>query len=60
VRGHKWYLIYLLLVYGGFREGEVLGIHYEDCDMVNRVINVRHAVITLKGGDVIGEPKTKI
>jgi integrase len=24
VKGHKWYLIYLLLIYGGFREGEVL------------------------------------
>lgn len=59
VRGHRWYLIYLLLVYGGFREGEVLGIHNEDCDMVNRVINVRHTVITLKSGLVIGEPKTK-
>jgi integrase len=59
VKGHKWYLIYLLLVYGGFREGEVLGIHVEDCDMVNRAINVRHAVITLKGGLFITEPKTK-
>ena len=59
VRGHKWYLIYLLLIYGGFREGEVLGIHYEDCDMVNRAINVRHSVITLKGGLFITEPKTK-
>jgi integrase len=59
VRGHKWYLIYLLLVYGGFREGEVLGIHVEDCDMVNRVINVRHAVITLKSGITLTEPKTQ-
>jgi integrase len=47
------------LIYGGFREGEVLGIHYDDCDMVNRLINVRHAVITLKGGISITEPKTK-
>lgn len=59
VKGHKWYLIYLLLIYGGFREGEVLGIHYEDCDMVNRAINVRHSVITLKTGLAITEPKTK-
>lgn len=40
-------------------KGEVLGIHYEDCDLVNRVINVRHSVITLKGGLFITEPKTK-
>jgi integrase len=59
VREDKWYVIFVLLVYGGFREGEVLGIHYEDCDMVNRVINVRHTVITLRTGLIIGEPKTK-
>ena len=59
VKGHRYYLIYLLLVYGGFREGEVLGIHVEDCDMVNKVINVRHQVLTLKGGLVISEPKTE-
>jgi integrase len=59
VKGHRWELIYILLVYGGFREGEVLGIHVEDCDMANRVVNVRHQVITVKGGMMIGEPKTK-
>ena len=59
VRGHRYFPIYILLVYGGFREGEVLGIHVEDCDMVNRVINVRHQVISLKGGMVIAEPKTE-
>lgn len=57
--GHKWEVIFTLLVYCGFREGEVLGIHVEDCDMVNRVINVRHTVQSLKTGLVIGEPKTK-
>jgi integrase len=59
VKGHRWELIYILLVFGGFREGEVLGIMAEDCDMVNKVINVRHSVITLKGGLVIAEPKTE-
>lgn len=59
VKGDKWEVIFILLVYCGLREGEVLGIHYEDCDMVNRVINVRHTVVTLKKGLMIGEPKTK-
>ena len=59
VKDHRWYPIYVLLVYGGFREGEALGIHVEDCDMKNRAINVRHAVLTLKGGLVITEPKTE-
>ena len=59
VKDHRWFPIYVLLIYGGFREGEVLGIHVEDCDMVNRAINVRHAVLTLKGGLVVTEPKTE-
>lgn len=59
VKGHRWYPIYVLLIYGGFREGEVLGIHFEDCDMVNRIINVRHTVTTLRTGLAITEPKTK-
>ena len=48
-----------MLVYGGFREGEVLGIHAEDCDMANKVINVCHQVVTVKGGMILSEPKTK-
>jgi integrase len=59
VKDDRFSLVYKLLIYGGFREGEVLGIHVEDCDLVNRVVNVRHAIITLKGGLVVGEPKTK-
>jgi integrase len=59
VKGHRWELIYKLLVFCGFREGEVLGIHIEDCSLENRVINVRHQVLTLKGGLVISEPKTE-
>jgi integrase len=59
VKGQKYELIYLLLVFGGFREGEVLGIHASDCDMENRLINVRHQVVTVKGGMIISEPKTK-
>jgi len=58
VEDHRYYPIYVLAVYCGFREGEVLGIHHEDIDLQNGVINVRHAVLTLKGGLVITEPKT--
>ena len=59
VKGHRFYPIYVLAVYCGFREGEVLGIHHEDIDLQNGVINVRHAVLSLKGGLVITEPKTE-
>src|SRR5215216_7356426 len=34
VKRHRWELIYILLIFGGFREGDVLGIMVEDCDLV--------------------------
>lgn len=59
VKGHQYYPIYVLAVYCGFWEGEVLGIHHEDIDLTRGVINVRHAVLSLKGGLVVTEPKTE-
>jgi len=60
VKDHRFYPIYVLAVAGGFREGEVLGIHFEDIDWQNGIINVRHAVQYLIGkGVVLTEPKTE-
>lgn len=59
VRDHRYSLIFQLALYCGFREGEVLGIHVEDCDLQKGNIKVLHTVQTLKGGLVIAEPKTK-
>ena len=59
VKEHRYYPIYVLAIYCGFREGEVLGIHFEDIDLEKGMINVRHAVQALKGGIVITEPKTE-
>ena len=59
VRYHRWYPIYVLAITCGFRIGEVLGIHYEDVDLANSSINVRHATQTLVGkGIIITTPKT--
>jgi integrase len=59
VKDHRWYPIYVLSLYCGFREGEVLGIYFEDLDLLHDVIHVRHAVQYLVGkGLVITEPKT--
>jgi integrase len=59
VKDHRWYLIYVLAIYCGFREGEILGIHIEDCDLKKGIIHVRHAVLSVKGGLVITDPKTE-
>lgn len=60
VQNHRWYPVYVLAIYCGFRIGEVLGIHFEDIDLESGIIHVRHAVQTLKGkGIVVTEPKTE-
>lgn len=60
VKYHRWYPIYLLAIYCGLREGEILGLHHEDIDLLHKTIYVRHAVQSLKGsGLVITEPKTQ-
>lgn len=59
VKDHRFYLIYVIAIYCGLREGEVLGIHVEDVDLQKGVINVNHAVQSLAGkGLVVTEPKT--
>jgi integrase len=59
VRDHRFYPIYVLALAGGFREGEVLAIHYKDVDWENGIINVTHAIQYLIGkGVVLTEPKT--
>ena len=58
VKNDRFYTVYVLAVYGSFREGEVLGIHVEDCQ--GSVVNVSHAVQYLIGkGVVVTEPKTE-
>jgi integrase len=60
-KSDRFYLIYVLAIYGAFREGEVLGIHVEDCQIDKGIVNLRHAVQYQLGiGVVITEPKTKL
>lgn len=60
VKNDRFYPIYVLAIYGGFREGELLGIHAEDVQLERGIVTVRHAVQYLMGkGVVITEPKTK-
>ncbi len=61
VKGDRFYPVYVLAIYGGFREGEVLGIHVEDCQVDTGIVNVSHAVQYQIGrGVVITEPKTEL
>ncbi len=59
IHDDRMYPILALAVSCGMREGELLGLHYEDVDWNNGVIHIRHAIQYLIGkGLVITEPKT--
>jgi integrase len=59
VSDHRWYPIYALAIYTGMRQGEILGLHRDDIDLVNGVIKVRHQISAIRGqGLVITEPKS--
>lgn len=58
-RDNRMYPILALAVSCGLREGEVLGVYYEDIDWETNTIHVNHAVQYLIGkGLTITEPKT--
>lgn len=58
-KGSRFHLVWLLCIYGGFREGEVLGIHRSDVNLFKGTVTVNHAVQYLMGqGVIITEPKT--
>ena len=60
VKDHRFYPMYIVAIYCGLREGEILGIHREDVDLTHGVINVRNAVQSLKGvGLVVTEVKNE-
>ncbi len=59
VKDYRWYPIYLLAITTGMREGELLGLHWEDVDLKNGQIHVQHQVQFISGqGLIITEPKT--
>lgn len=59
IKDDRMYPILALAVSCGLREGEVLGVHYEDIDWNSNTIHICHAVQYLIGkGLNITEPKT--
>jgi integrase len=60
VKGHRWEPIYPLAAGTGLREGELLGLHWQDVSIENEIIQVQQAVHHLVGkGLVIVEPKSE-
>jgi integrase len=51
--------LYVLAVTAGLRQGELLGLKWEDVDLEDGVVRVRRTLARHKGRLVLGEPKTK-
>ena len=48
-RGHRLHVAFLLLVVYGLREGEDLGLAWDDVDLVNNTINIRQQIQRIDG-----------
>ncbi len=59
VHGDRWESLYILAFATGMREGELLGLRWQDIDSPNRTLHVRMAVTeTDDNRFILAEPKT--
>jgi integrase len=58
-KGDRLESLYVLAVTTGLRQGELLGLKWEDVDLKAGTLQVRRTLTTAKGGPVLSAPKTK-
>jgi integrase len=56
--GNRLEALYVLAVHTGMREGELLGLKWEDVDLERGVLRLRHALVREGGKVVLGDLKT--
>ena len=54
-----YYVLYILAITTGMRQGEIFGLKWQDIDFQNSLLSVRRTAYELNGKMQIGEPKTK-
>jgi integrase len=57
-RGDRLEALYVLAVHCGLRQGELLGLRWEDVDLETGTLQVRRTLTTTKGGSRFTAPKT--
>ena len=57
--GDRLEALYVLAVHTGLRQGELLGLKWDDIDLETGTLQVRRALTTAKGGPRLAAPKTK-
>ena len=58
-KGDRLEALYVLAVTTGLRQGELLGLKWDDIDLEVGTLQVRRILTTAKGGPVLSAPKTK-
>jgi len=59
VSGDRFEALYVLAVHTGLRQGELMGLCWEDVDLESRTLSVKRTLSGAKGGQpVFGTPKT--
>lgn len=59
VRGDRLEALYVLAIHTGLRQGELLGLKWEDVDFEAGKLRVRRTLTTTAEGPVLAAPKTK-
>lgn len=54
----RLYALYVLSVTTGMRQGEMLGLHWDDVDLRGAAVHVRHQLQENNGHPILAEPKT--
>jgi integrase len=57
--GDRLEALYVLAVTTGLRQGELLGLKWDDVDLDEGTLRVRRTLTTAKGGPLLAAPKTK-
>ncbi|CAA9407354.1 MAG: Integrase [uncultured Rubrobacteraceae bacterium] len=58
-RGDRLEALYVLAVHTGLRQGELLGLKWEDVDLESGSLPVKRTLTTARGGPRLAAPKTK-
>jgi integrase len=58
-RGDRLESLYALAVHTGLRQGELLGLRWEDVDLESGSLHVKRTLTTARGGPRLAAPKTK-
>ena len=57
--GERFESIYVLAIYTGLRQGELLGLKWDDVDLGDGLVRVRRTLTRHRGRLLLSEPKTK-